>query len=383
MKHFSKTFVVLCILLTLLSSPFSLLVIQQAYAPFPFHHNHQECYESPRQDHLGRPVWFNLSIDVWGYCQQQTYYRTNHSITFDQGDGNMTINDFQLWTHNLTYYALNLNGEIVYDYSIPQSPPKHRYENSTFYEEDDVYSAFTYINCSVEDKWHDPEDDHWYNFTLTAGVSRRNDVAVERVGAFPRRVNPGENVTIPVDVKNEGAVNETFNVTVYRNDTVIETQTVSDLPPGNDTALTFYWNTSGVTSGDYEIKAEASNVTGEWDLEDNIYINGTITVNQTPNTPSKPSGPESGYLESEYNFTTSTTDSEGDDLTYMFDWGDGTNATVGPFQSGENASATHIWWVPDTYNVTVKTSDSHSWSNWSQPLTVNMTARIWYMQNAK
>jgi hypothetical protein len=172
MKHFSKTFVVLCILLTLLSSPFSLLVIQQAYAPFPFHHNHQERYESPRQDHLGSPVWFNLSIDVWGYCQQQTYYRTNHSITFDQGDGNMTINDFQLWTHNLTYYALNLNGEIVYDYSIPQSPPKHRYENSTFYEEDDVYSAFTYINCSVEDKWHDPEDDHWYNFTLTAGVSR-------------------------------------------------------------------------------------------------------------------------------------------------------------------------------------------------------------------
>jgi len=201
-------------------------------------------------------------------------------ITFGQWEGETPINDFQLYIHNLTYYGLDLNGEIVYNHLIPQAePPDWTFENSTFYEEEGVYSAYTYINVSVHDimgkEGYSPP---WYDFTLTAGVSRRNDVAVTSVGASPKEVFPDEEVSITVNVANQGAINETFNVTTYGNDTVIGTQTVSDLPPGNWTPLTFNWNTSDVKAGDYKIKAHASVVPGEWDTADNTKLNGTVTI---------------------------------------------------------------------------------------------------------
>lgn len=274
LNHFRKTLPILSILLVLLS----LLVVQKAFAPLPsVHQNHQERYENPRENWY--PVWFNLSIDVWGYFDQsQAYYRTNHSITFDQREGNMTIDDFEMRIHNLTYYGLGLNGEIVYSYTIPVNSSKIAYENSAFYEEEGVYSAFTYINCSIEDFPGPPDTPLWYNFTLTAGVSRRNDVAVFGVGALPKEVFPDEKVSITVNVANQGAVNETFNVTTYGNDTIIGTQTVSDLPPGNWTPLTFNWNTTDVKPGDYKIKAHASAVPGEWNTADNTKLNGTVTI---------------------------------------------------------------------------------------------------------
>lgn len=278
MNHFRKTLSILSILSVLLS----LLLVQRAFAPPPpsVHHNHQERYENPRENSY--PVWFNLSIDVWGYFDQsQAYYRTNHSITFDQKEGNITINDFRILIHNLTYYGLGLNGEIVYSYTILVNSSAITYENSTFYEEEGVYSAFTYVNCSVNDRIYNanfPPTPEWYNFTLTAGVSRRNDVAVTSVGASPKEVFPDEKVSITVYVANQGAVNETFNVTTYCNDTVIGTQTVPDLSPGIWTPLTFNWDTSDVKPGDYRIKAHASVVPGEWNTADNTKLNGTVTI---------------------------------------------------------------------------------------------------------
>jgi hypothetical protein len=281
-KLFRKT---LCILYILSISLMllSLLRVHQVHASAPpIDHNHQERYENPRNDTVGVPVCFNLSIDVWGYWQQvgQAYYRTNHSITFGQWDGDMNINDFHLYINNLTYYGLNLNGEIVYNYSIPQSGPPYTFENSTFYEEENVYSAFTYINASVFDTQGEGTGGwpYWYNFTLTAGVSRLNDIAMISVAAWPHEVYPGEKVSITTVVYNTGVGNETFDATTYGNDTVIGTQTVSDLPSGNWTTLTFDWNTTDVKPGNYKIKADASVVPGEWETADNTKFNGTVTV---------------------------------------------------------------------------------------------------------
>jgi len=116
----------------------------------------------------------------------------------------------------------------------------------------------------------------------------------------------------------------------------------------------------------------------------------TIGFNQPPETPSKPSGPELGCNNVEYTYNTSTTDFTEDDLWYQFDWGDGTNSTVGPFSSGANASACHNWTTGGlqykTSNVTVRARDDYGgWSNWSESLTVTiqMNSSSRYMQNAK
>ena len=96
--------------------------------------------------------------------------------------------------------------------------------------------------------------------------------------------------------------------------------------------------------------------------------------NQPPNKPVKPSGPTSGKVGVSYTYSSSTTDPDGDQLYYWFDWGDGTNSGwVGPFASGATASANYSWSTKGTYNITVKARDTNgAESVWSDPLSVKI-----------
>lgn len=93
-----------------------------------------------------------------------------------------------------------------------------------------------------------------------------------------------------------------------------------------------------------------------------------------PATPGAPSGPTSGVINTEYTYTASTTDPNGDDLYYMFDWDDGTTSGwVGPFSSGATASAKKTWTQQGSFEVKVAAKDDHGkLSDWSNPLPVSI-----------
>jgi len=81
-------------------------------------------------------------------------------------------------------------------------------------------------------------------------------------------------------------------------------------------------------------------------------------TNEPPATPGEPSGPDAGIIDGEYEFTASTTDPEGNDIYYWFEWGDGTNSDwVGPYASGAPVTVTHIWSAAGVYEITVKAKD--------------------------
>ena len=106
----------------------------------------------------------------------------------------------------------------------------------------------------------------------------------------------------------------------------------------------------------------------------NGYIYAFGTGSEPPETPSKPDGPSNGIIYIEYMFNSSTTDPEGDDIYYLFDWGDGTNSGwIGPYESGELVSASHMWTEIGVYEIRVKAHDGRRESNWSEPLTINIT----------
>ncbi len=95
---------------------------------------------------------------------------------------------------------------------------------------------------------------------------------------------------------------------------------------------------------------------------------------QPPSKPSIPNGPTSGAVNTEYTYTTSTTDPEGDKISYMFNWGDGTYSSwIGPLSSGATATGKKTWTVKGTYNITVVAKDDHGvLSEWSDPLPISM-----------
>ena len=130
-----------------------------------------------------------------------------------------------------------------------------------------------------------------------------HDIAILEIVVAPLEVLLGNVVTINATVLNNGTHPEMFNVTIYRNDTPIHTQTVTDLIPGNDT-LTFewdtevlreFWNITRIRSASYQIWAYAclveplrglkyiSRPGEDDDISDHILFGDPVTVTQTPN----------------------------------------------------------------------------------------------------
>ncbi|UCD13672.1 MAG: hypothetical protein JSW60_08960, partial [Thermoplasmatales archaeon] len=98
------------------------------------------------------------------------------------------------------------------------------------------------------------------------------------------------------------------------------------------------------------------------------------TINAVPEKPELPDGPTDGVTHVEYTFSSSTTDPEGEQIWYLFDWGDNTSSDwLGPYNSGQPGSASHSWDAKGDYDIKVKAKDINSFiSGWSDPLTINV-----------
>jgi hypothetical protein len=106
---------------------------------------------------------------------------------------------------------------------------------------------------------------------------------------------------------------------------------------------------------------------------DDFWIEKNISSNLPPNTPTI-NGQTNGKINVEYTYTSNTTDPDGDQVYYWFDWGDKTNSGwIGPYISGVTASAKKTWNGQGTYEVKVVAKDTHSQlSAWSDLLDVTM-----------
>jgi len=109
--------------------------------------------------------------------------------------------------------------------------------------------------------------------------SEFHDIAVTGITMYPTSIEAGHTVYINVTVENQGDTAETFNLTVYYDEHVIEERLIKDLEAKNSTILEFIWNTpSDLAAGDYTIKAVASFVPKEADTADNTYIDGKVSI---------------------------------------------------------------------------------------------------------
>jgi hypothetical protein len=99
-----------------------------------------------------------------------------------------------------------------------------------------------------------------------------------------------------------------------------------------------------------------------------------ISSNNPPSKPLKPSGPPNGKTGNSYTYSTMSSDMDGDNLYYMFDWDDGSGLEwIGPFEEGELIQESHVWSSDGSYSIKVKVKDEHdAESVWSDPLEIAM-----------
>jgi hypothetical protein len=91
-------------------------------------------------------------------------------------------------------------------------------------------------------------------------------------------------------------------------------------------------------------------------------------LNEAPSSP-EISGPENGNVGTQYSYTFTSTDPDGDKIAeYIINWGDGPDETLtGPFTQGTPATGSHVWTSEGTYTIKAKAKDIHGIEgNWRE-----------------
>jgi hypothetical protein len=110
-------------------------------------------------------------------------------------------------------------------------------------------------------------------------LTKIKDIAITAVNPSRSWAFPGMSINITASVENNGEFNESFSVSVYCNDTLIATHSVSELLAGAQLNVTLTWNTSALHPCDsYIVRAEASYIQYEYNLTNNILTDGTVKI---------------------------------------------------------------------------------------------------------
>jgi hypothetical protein len=106
-----------------------------------------------------------------------------------------------------------------------------------------------------------------------------HDVAITNVTPSRSWVYYGNLLKINVTAANLGNVSESFNVTAYADNDTIGMSSVTNLASNTQIIITFIWNTTGTQlCHNYTISGVASLVPHEYNVTNNIYIDGVVTV---------------------------------------------------------------------------------------------------------
>ena len=130
---------------------------------------------------------------------------------------------------------------------------------------------------------------------------------------------------------------------------------------GRAITLTHAWQDAGA----YEVRAWAKDRRHTSRVSDPLVVR--VGIHRSPNTPSVPSGPETGVQDSSCTFASVATHPDHLHMAIRFAWGDGDTSDWSPFvASGESVRTRHTWSRADTFSVAAQAKDTGgALSQWS------------------
>ena len=121
-------------------------------------------------------------------------------------------------------------------------------------------------------------DGYWDTMTLNITVDKR-DIALLKVSVNTDEIYVHERVFFNLTVVNLGTTVESFNLTLYLNETIIATLTVNELFPDETYTVILEWTAQGVEPNrEYAVWAQITTLPSEFNTENNTYVNGTIRI---------------------------------------------------------------------------------------------------------
>jgi hypothetical protein len=181
-------------------------------------------------------------------------------------------------------------------------------------------------------------------------------------------------------------------------DTTYTFKTVASDPDGDSVAIRFDWGDSTAShwvgwfaSGDTVAFTHAWSDTGNFEIrvlaQDTRLLSSDsseglkvlVALRQPPNAPIEPSGPDSGFQDSSYEFQTSASHPDSMFVAIRFAWGDGDTSdwTTFWFQNAP-VQMEHAWSAPGTFVVTAQAKDTGELtSQWSPPHTTIIRPTNW------
>ena len=149
------------------------------------------------------------------------------------------------------------------------------------------------------------------------------------------------------------------------------------VPEGTQITMSHAWR----TAGEYSVVARARDEKGLVSGWSNVHIMVAIedTVNQPPEIPLVPAGPDAGHVDSTYEFSTAGGDPNGDSIMFQFDWGDGdTSAWSAPVAESTVVSMAHSWSVAGEFSVRARAKDERNLvSDWSNAHLLTINDSLW------
>lgn len=178
------------------------------------------------------------------------------------------------------------------------------------------------------------------------------DIAINSLALSQNNVPSGNIVNITASIQNLGTETETFNLTIYRDSSLIDRRVLT-FPSGLASPFLFEWNTTSSPQGPTNIVANLTRLQNETNIPNN-EATVTITFSGTNSAPRgtftiSPPNPASGQ-----NILFDASEVQDPDLdiitSYSWNFGDG------QFASGRTTS--HTYQSHGTYTVTLKALDS-------------------------
>jgi len=183
---------------------------------------------------------------------------------------NPAIAEGEMQEFNVTKYDVDADSLIV-EWYVNETKVVENHDSYIYIADFDsagVYNVTVVVSDGTDQTKHE-----W----LLVVANVEHDVAITKVSLSKTIFGQGYSMKINVTLDNQGTVYEVFTVTVYANETIIQSREII-LANASSINIVFIWNSTNFSKGRYNISVVASAVYGEIDMEDNAFVDGWIIV---------------------------------------------------------------------------------------------------------